>query len=486
MGLKRKFLKGGATIALAQIAGQVCSLGRNVIIARLVSQTDFGIAAIFVMVVSFLQMTTNLSLNRLLVQAPDGNSVEFQKVGHFLQMIRGIICCIILLALAVPIANLFSIPETRNAFFVLAFIPLLNGFNHLDPRRWERDLRYWPNASIELASQVISLALAWPMGKWFGNYWAMLYLLLIKTTIMVIGSHLVAERKYGWSRNQEFVHRFISFGWPLLINGLLIFGIFQGDRFILGAAKKMFGAGYGMADVGLYSAAFMITMIPAMMCRGAFALLTLPVLSKEQNSPQMFYNKAILFLQGLTVMALAFGVFMLLAGDKIIPFIYGEKYNVTWPLMAWLSIFWTIGIMRGFPTNVAMALGNTIVLMQANIIRIISLIGIVFVVFYELNIAWVAAVGAAGELLAYFSSLLLNKFRLSIPLSMSFRPSAVLAGFLLSATIFHLTILQKTDGILWCFYVLLVSLSLPLAAVFLFPEFRKKLTSNRKHIWAIK
>ncbi len=482
MTLKRKLIKGGATLSLAQVAAQVCSLGRNIIIARLVSPTDFGIAAIFLMVIYFLEMISNLSLNRLLVQAPDGNSAEFQRVGQLLQALRGIFCFIVLLALAVPIANMFSIPETKNAFFVLAFIPLLNGFNHMDPRRWERDLRYWPNASVELASQVISLVLAWPMGKLFGNYWAMLYLLLIKSIIKVVGSHIVAKRKYSWSRNPHFMRRFFSFGWPLLINGLLMFGIFQGDRFILGAAKKMFGSGYDMADVGLYSAAFMIAMIPALMCRRIFGFMALPILSKEQNSPQSFYEKACIFLQGLTVLAIAFGVFMLLAGNELILFIYGEKYNITWPLIAWLSVFWTIGIMRGFPSNVAMALGNTIVLMQANIIRLVSLIGIVFVVFYELNIAWIAAVGAIGELLAYFTSLLLNKFRLSIPLSISFKSSFILTGCLLFATIFRITILQNASVICWFFYVIIISFTLPLLAIYFFPELRNTLTIDSNYI----
>lgn len=480
MSLKRKFIKGGATIGLTQVAGQVCSLGRNIIIARLLSLTDFGIAAIFVMVVSFLEMISNLSLDRLLVQAPDGDNITLQKVAHFLQAMRSIVSSILLLALAVPVANLFNIPETRNAFFALAFIPLLKGFLHLDPRRMERDLQYWPNASIELASQVAGLVLAWPIGIWFGNYWAMLYLLFVKTTIQVAGSHIVAKRKYSWSRDPQFTHRFITFGWPLLINGLLIFGIFQGDRFILGAAKKMFGAGYNMADVGLYSAAFMITMIPALMGRRVFALLALPILSKEQDAPQTFYRNARLSGQGLTVMAIAFGVFMLLAGDKLVPFIYGEKYSITWPLVAWLSVFWTIGIMRGFPSNIAMALGNTIILMQANLFRISALIGVFFVVYYEMNIAWIAAVGALGELIAYLSALILNKRHLSIPLSMSLRSITILTGCLLVAIIFHLTVLQQTGGLLWCFYVIVASLALPLIAIYFFPELRNELTINGK------
>lgn len=415
MTSKKQFLKGGAVLSGSQVVGQLCSLGRNVIIARMVTPADFGVAAIFVMVVAFLEMVSNLSLDRLLVQANDGDDAVFQEVAQFLQACRGTIIFFILLISAGFIAELFSVPEAKGSFVVLAFIPLINGFCHLDPKRIEREMCFWPGASVELASQVVVLMLAWPVGEWYGDYRAMLALLIVKVVIMFLGSQIVADRKYRWSLDRGYIKRFATFGWPLLVNGLLLFGILQGDRFIMGSAQKMFGSNFSMADVGFYSAAFTLTMIPAMMCNKISAALFLPLLAKVRDCQKEFLTLSQDFGDGLTVIASLFGVVLILLGDKILPYIYGGQYLVAGRLVGWLSIMWSVRLLRVLPASIALAQGLTKNLMVTNVVRILSLIGVLFVVICEMDIVWIAILGAVGELLAYCCALYLNKRRLDIP-----------------------------------------------------------------------
>ena len=442
MSFKGKLLKGGAVLGTTQLVGQLCSLGRNVIIARLVSPADFGISAIFVMVIAFLEMMSNLSLDRLLVRAADGNEPKFQQVAHFLQVFRGVVIFIILLVLAAPLASLFSIPEATGAFYVLAFIPLFNGFCHLDPKRVEREMRFWPGASVELISQVVVLILAWPVGKWFGDYRAMLALLLVKTLILMVGTQIVAERKYGWSRDKEYIKRFMTFGWPLLVNGLLLFGILQGDRFIMGSAKKLFGSSYDMVDVGLYSAAFMLTMMPAMVFNKISRSLFLPVLSAVQYENTDFLVKSRRFGEILVVAASIFGGGLLLVGDRLLPLVYGAQYRTAGILTGCLSVLWAIRMLRVLPSTIAMAKGNTKVLMKANFVRILSLAGVLFVVANGLDLVWIAVAGMVGEMAAYCWSLMLIKHNLCIPYTLYLRSTSLFIVSIIVAAVLRFFIID--------------------------------------------
>lgn len=475
MSLRESFIRGSAVLGLTQVAGQVCSLGRNIIIARLISPKDFGIAAVFLMIVSLLEMISNLSLDRLLVQAADGNDPTFQQVGHLLQALRGTVNFILLLALAGPVSTLFSIPEARGAFYVLASIPLLNGFRNLDPQRMERSMRFWPGASIEVTAQFLMLAFAWPLGNWFGDYRAMLYLLILKSLSIMIGSHVVAERRYAWSKNKKYIQRFFSFGWPLLINGLLMFGILQGDRFILGASKKLFGSIYNMADVGVYSAAFMLTMMPAMMSIRIGSTLFLPVLSVEQNSNSSFNNKSRIFSQILSIIAATYSVIMLLMGDKILPLLYGSKYSAAGTLVGWLSIMWALRIIRVMPSVISMAKGNTKILMHTNIIRILSLFGVIIAVIKNMELVWLAIAGILGELLAYSGILFLNKRHLKISAMIPFRANSFLAICIIFAISLNELLLKIIVVDMRFTIIATVALSPPFIALFFFPEIQKKL-----------
>jgi len=432
----KQFFKGGAVLAGSQFIGQFCSLGRNVIIARIVTPVDFGIAAIFVMVVTFLEMMSNFSLDRLLVQDPEGDDLRFQQVAQLLQAIRGIISSLLIFFSAVFLANLFSIPEAKGAFYVLALVPFFTSFHHLDPKRIERKMIFWPGASVEMASQLLVLLLAWPVAKWFGDYRAMLALLVIKQVVYMAGTHLVARRPYRWAKDKKYLKQFWNFGGPLLLNGLLMFVILQGDRFLMGAAKKTFGSIYDMGDVGVYSTAFMLTMIPAMMVIKVMATLLLPVLSRVKDDVTAFTSEVSLFNSSVGIIASVVCGLFLLVGDKILVIVYGVKYGSACIFVSWLSVLWAFRMLRVIPASVAMAQGHTKYLLYTNLVRSLALFGVVFVVALELPIVWVAIAGLCGEVVAYFYSLLVNKFFLCVPLKPYFDSSLHFIWCLLVAIVF--------------------------------------------------
>ena len=85
---------------MGQVVGRSFSFIRNIIIARLISPNDFGIAATFVITVSLLEMISDLAAHRLLVQAKDGNEERFQETAHLLMVVRGAVNAVLLFLLA--------------------------------------------------------------------------------------------------------------------------------------------------------------------------------------------------------------------------------------------------------------------------------------------------------------------------------------------------------------------------------------------------
>src|ERR1035441_6587545 len=105
MSSKHSVLKSGATLAFGQGVSQVCSFIRNVIVARLVSPKDFGIAATFAVTISAFALMTNLSADKLLVQAKEGDEVGFQETSQAIQAGRNLLVASIIFLVGRPIAN---------------------------------------------------------------------------------------------------------------------------------------------------------------------------------------------------------------------------------------------------------------------------------------------------------------------------------------------------------------------------------------------
>src|SRR5688572_18387740 len=114
---------------------QFSALLRNVIIARLITPADFGIAATFVMTVALLEMMSNLDADKLLIQAEYGNEPRFQHATQLMQSFRGVVSALILFAVAQPLSSLFGVPQAIGAFRGIALIPLIKGLTHADPNR---------------------------------------------------------------------------------------------------------------------------------------------------------------------------------------------------------------------------------------------------------------------------------------------------------------------------------------------------------------
>ena len=166
----RKYLKSGALLTGGSVVSSVCSFARNIVIARLLSVEDVGIAAIFVITVSLLERMSYIALDRFLVQAADGDDPRVQAVAQAFQAARGVLSAVLLIVLAGPIASLFGVPEVAWAFQVFAIYPLARGFVHLDLARLQREMRFKVVVWSDTLPQLVTLAIAAPLALWLDDY----------------------------------------------------------------------------------------------------------------------------------------------------------------------------------------------------------------------------------------------------------------------------------------------------------------------------
>lgn len=425
-------------LGTSQVLSRGLSFLRNVIIARLISPADFGIAATFVVTVTLFELASNFGLQFFIIQDPDGENEDLQNSCHFVQLMRGVINAFIIFLLAWPISKLFHIPEAKWAFQLLAVIPLIHGLNHLDIFRFQRHVRFMPKAIVEIVSELIVLLAAWPLGIYFGDYSALLWLLIAKSIIFMITTHLVANRRYGLSVNIVNLKRIISFGWPLVINGLLLFGTQQGDRLII-------GSNYDMTSLGLFSVAFTLTSTSAVMVANINRSLLLPLFSAVQNEKNRFLERYKYSIQLIGFISFVILVLFILYGEWLIHLIYGENYAGATVFILWLASMHTISIMRSAPTQASIAVKDTKNAMYANISRTIALPVALFIALFRYDLVWIPFIGFIGEVLAYLTSILRLKYKQGIAISHSTKPFFKLGPIAVGAAVITSFGLVGTD-----------------------------------------
>jgi O-antigen/teichoic acid export membrane protein len=423
MSLTSKILKGSAALTLSEAVSQGCGLIRNIILARILTKADFGVAATLGMTVTLLEIGGRLSIEHLLVQSDAGDEPRFMATAHLIQVILGVVSGAMILLVAAPVAQMFDVPEAAWAFRAIALVPLLRAFAHLDVWRMMRQMRFFPSASIEIVTQVAITAATWPLTVKWQSYAVLLWLMVARQLFSTVASHIMAERRYRWAFDLGYLRQIASFGWPLMLGGLLVFCVTQGDRLVV-------GTWYGLSDLGTYAVAGTLVMVPAFTLLKVSGSIMLPLLASVRTDQAEFCRRLGWCACALSLTAVVYSGIIVIAGDSLLVAIFGGKYAGAGALLAWLAVGQSAKILRGITTVAALAKGDSKNMMLANVLRLTGLILGFIAATMGQPMYVVAMAAAAGEATAFAGSIVRLRRRHSIDVKPYIRSVAIACGFI--------------------------------------------------------
>lgn len=412
-----------ALILSGNLTNAALMLARNLVIARLISLEDYGIASTFVLAVAIVEMMSALGLQQQMVQSKTGADPEFQAALQGFQALRGVMNGIFLFLLAGPLAAFFGVPEVTWAYRAIALVPLMQGFVHFDMYRMSRTLNYLPGTITLVVPPLASLLLVWPLYLIFADYRVLLFAILAQYALILTASHILAKRPYRLRLDRGVMARGLRFGWPLMLNGALMFAVFNGERMIVGREL-------GLEALALFSMAFSLTLSPALVLSRSAMSFFLPQLSGTLGTAP-FPALAMAAFQGHLVLGCAMVLGVALVGGPFVHAVLGLKYADAIPLLTWLAILQALRVFKGGCSTVAMSAAHTENAMLANLVRV-ALLPLAWIWVAGggdlLDVIWI---GILGELAGLAIGLALALWRLDLPLRPLAAPlgvSAVLLG----------------------------------------------------------
>jgi len=387
------FFKSGLFLTGGKLLISVSGFIKNIIIARMITVEDFGIASTFALTIALVEMSSNFSVRKLLIMAPDGDDEPFHGTAHVFQMLRGMLNALILFICAGWIAALFDLSHLVWAFQILALIPLITCFSHMDLARFEKKLNFTPLVIAEFVPHLVTIILVVPLVLYFKDYRAMLWLIVIQYSCWLIITHVVAKRSYRLSWEMPYFRRIFSFGWPLLINGFLMFGIFQADKIIVGSFLNM-------ETLGWFSAALTLTMVPTLLFSNLLQTFFFPVLSRFNQKEFSFNRVSETVLQVSLIGSALLAIGYLIAGPAAIVFVFGEKYSAAGAVIALLGLSFYFRTIRNSVQAIGLAKAESKLSPLTNLVRGVWILLAVAAVAWKADIEMMLWLGVIGEVMA--------------------------------------------------------------------------------------
>lgn len=273
--LKSKTKKGLYWRFFDQFANYGMQFCVGIVMARLLSPTDYGITAlpaVFMLVAGTIQ---DGGLSNALVRKPDLTEVDL-STSFYYSICVGIFLYLALFIGAPYIADFYNTPVLVPLIRVTALGFLWGPLNTPQGVLMRKSLNFKTPAKISVATKFVSAIVGIVLALCGYGLWALVISGLVSGLFSTILNWLAVRwlPKTGWS-NKSFKYLW-GYGNKIMLSGML-------DTLYNNIAPVFIGKYYSPAQLGVYNRAQGYAAMPSQNVTGVIANVTFPVLSTLQN-----------------------------------------------------------------------------------------------------------------------------------------------------------------------------------------------------------
>jgi O-antigen/teichoic acid export membrane protein len=355
---------GGAGLYFAAaLFAQASGLLRYVALARLLGPHELGLAAALALTGGFFEMVTDTGSDRFLIQDRDGDLPRVQNLVQLVYVARGVAVAALLVAGALPIAWIYGAPRLAPGIALLALSPLIGGLLHLDIRRAQRQHDFRREAICTSAADAAGLLCTVAAALALRSYIAVAIGFVARAACLVIMSHLRASRSYALGYDRAHAPRLARFAAPLMLNGVLLFLVSQGDRAVIGNQL-------GVTALGYFTAVLLPVYYPSMVIGNTVHGLFLPRIAGHRDD-HASRDREIDKFGGLTVfLGFAMAAGYVVVAPVAVPLLFGHRFAQPATLIGLIALMQATRFLLGWPSTTALALGRSHTVLLANLSHI--------------------------------------------------------------------------------------------------------------------
>lgn len=300
----------------------------QIILARLLDPTDYGVLTILTVFISVSQVFVQSGLNTALIQRKDVTDKDFSSVFYISLTIALAIYGVLFFS-AGFIADFYKMPQLKNILRVLALILIPGAFNSIQNAKIAREMKFKQLMFCTFGAVIVSGTVGITMAYMGFGVWSLVgQQLLNQISICILMLFVVKWRpKLGFEINRIKV--LFSFGWKLLCSNLL-------DTIYQNLQSLVIGKKYDSGTLGYFNRGRQFPDLIITNINGAIQSVMLPALSKQQeNKPKM---KSMMRRSIVTSSFIIFPLLTILAvcADSLISILLTDKWL---PCVPYLRIF---------------------------------------------------------------------------------------------------------------------------------------------------
>jgi O-antigen/teichoic acid export membrane protein len=334
-GLKGKAMRGaGATIFASSLSFFV-QFSSTVILARLLTPTDFGLIT---MVTAFSLLLQNFGVNgftEAIIQGADTNH-KMMSTLFWLNAVISSVLTLLFIMMAPFLVWFYNSPQLSAITFGVAFSIIAGGMTTIHMAILRRNMQFYLTSGITVAATTVSILLAIVIAWMGGSYWALVAKTVMQPLAIAICGWIFCRWRPGKpSSIKEII--------PILKFAMHTYGTFTLNYFTRNIDKLLIGWRYAAQPLGFYKKAFDIFALPANQLTVPISNVALAALSRLTNEPEKYRHYYLNALSIIAFVGMPISAMLTLAGRDIILLVLGPQWTKAGEIFCYFGV--SIGIM---------------------------------------------------------------------------------------------------------------------------------------------
>lgn len=366
MDIKKTAIHGIRWSSLSTLITNILVILQYAYLARLLAPSEFGLVAIVTVVVSFLQIFSDLGITNAIIHRQVTDKTILSSL-FYTNIFIGFILFLLLSIMSLFIAGFYAMPELSRLIPLASFSFILYPAGQIHRVLLQKDFYFDRLAITEIISAFFSFFLSVILAyQNFGAYaliWGSLASAGISSLLYIFqGKFLFVP---SWFFRTHHLRPFLFFGFFQMGDRITNFISWNIDKLIIG--KYL-----GSEALGFYNMAFQLIIKPITLINPIVNKIALPVFARIQNDIHALNQAYAKQVQAITLIAIPIYTYGFSSAHLFIPVLYGPGWDATvtiFQYFCFVGIIWSIGNPLG---SLLMATGKVHLGMIMNVIGLVA------------------------------------------------------------------------------------------------------------------
>jgi O-antigen/teichoic acid export membrane protein len=321
--------KGSRHTLLAQVATQASRLALSIILARLLTPSEFGVVAVAMVVMVVCWQLTDLGTSAVIIQREVIDDTLVCSLFWF-NLAVGASLSGAAFAGAGPLAALLGQPHAAPAIRVLAAVSVVAAVGNMHHALIRRTMQFGRLATITVANAATNLVVGISLALAGAGIWALVLGTLAGVAVSTVTAWWFEPWRPSATLSLRRLREVARFGIHIFWSNALAVVFGQLDKVII---SRLLGG----APLGTYAVAQRTVMSPVSAVSGAVSTVSLSAFARGQNDPAKLRSGASRALGVVALVVLPSMVGLAALAEQAVAVVYGPQWEAAVPVVMVLA-----------------------------------------------------------------------------------------------------------------------------------------------------